>query len=201
VSFILDALRKSESERQRDAPPSPTRIPLAVARAGPPPWVWVVIGALSVAILTIGLAWWFTAERRSSAVPGAAESAPAAQAAAAADPAAPRGETPARPAAPPPQGGRTDVASAPTAAPAPTRFTSPQELPSVAEILAVGVALPPLDLQLISYSEEIASRFVFINGTQYREGQRVQNGPQIVAILPQGVVLSQQGRDFLLSPN
>ena len=57
MSFILDALRKSESERQREAPPSPTRIPLAVARAGLPAWVWLVIGALSVTVLAIGAAW------------------------------------------------------------------------------------------------------------------------------------------------
>jgi hypothetical protein len=207
VSFILDALRKSESERQREAPPSPTRIPLAVAHVGPPPWVWIVIGALSVAIVAIGVAWWLTAGSRSGALGIGAESESRAGATTAAAGAAAPGdealllETPAQPQASAPQVGRGALASAPTTDPSPTPFTSPQALPSVAEILALGIVLPPLDLQLIAYSEEVASRFVFINGTQYREGQRVQNGPQVVSILPQGVVLTQQGRDFLLSPN
>jgi hypothetical protein len=74
-------------------------------------------------------------------------------------------------------------------------------LPSVADVRAAGIALPPLDLQLLSYSEDSTARFVFINGFQYRQGQRVQNGPLIVTIYPEGVVLRQEGRDFVLLPD
>jgi hypothetical protein len=73
-------------------------------------------------------------------------------------------------------------------------------LPTVAEARASGVALPDLNLQLISYSEDASQRFVFINGFRYRQGQRVQNGPLIVSIAADSVVLQQQGRDFLLTP-
>lgn len=207
MSFILDALRKSESERQREAPPSPTRIPAAVPRAGLPAWVWLVIGTLSVAVVAIGIAWWLASQ--TPPAPAAAAGEQPEDAAAAADAAAagtvvPGGNVPplgapATRGSPASQLGRTDVGPSPPGAA--VGFTSPQTLPGVAEILAAGIALPPLDLQLISYSEAAVDRFVFINGTQYREGQRVRNGPQIVSILPQGVVLTQQGRDFLLSPN
>jgi hypothetical protein len=73
-------------------------------------------------------------------------------------------------------------------------------LPTVAEVRASGIALPELNLQLISYSEEASQRFVFINGFRYGQGQRVQNGPLIVSIAADSVVLQQQGRDFVLTP-
>jgi hypothetical protein len=73
-------------------------------------------------------------------------------------------------------------------------------LPTVAEVRASGVALPELNLQLISYSEDTSQRFVFINGFRYGQGQRVQNGPLIVSIAADSVVLQQQGRDFVLTP-
>jgi type II secretory pathway component PulC len=73
-------------------------------------------------------------------------------------------------------------------------------LPSAAEVRASGVALPELTLQLISYSEDPSQRFVFINGFRYGQGQRVQNGPLIVSISADSVVLQQQGRDFVLTP-
>ena len=73
-------------------------------------------------------------------------------------------------------------------------------LPTVAEIRASGVPLPELNLQLISYSEDAAQRFVFINGFRYGQGQRVQNGPLIVSISADSIVLRQQGRDFVLTP-
>jgi hypothetical protein len=73
-------------------------------------------------------------------------------------------------------------------------------LPTVAELRASGIALPELNLQLISYSEDASQRFVFINGFRYGQGQRVQNGPLIVTISADSVVLQQQGRDFVLTP-
>jgi hypothetical protein len=41
---------------------------------------------------------------------------------------------------------------------------------------------------------------VFINGRKYREGERLTEGPEVVAVEPNGVVLSQQGQRFLLAP-
>jgi type II secretory pathway component PulC len=74
-------------------------------------------------------------------------------------------------------------------------------LPTVAEVRAAGLALPELNLQLISYSDDASQRFVFINGFRYAQGQRVQNGPLIVSISADSVVLQQQGRDFVLTPD
>jgi hypothetical protein len=58
MSFILDALRKSEHERQRSAAPSLSHVPLAHPRRNLPAWAIVVIGALAAAVLVLGGAWW-----------------------------------------------------------------------------------------------------------------------------------------------
>jgi general secretion pathway protein B len=72
---------------------------------------------------------------------------------------------------------------------------------SASALAAEGIAVPPLHLQLHAYSQRPADRFVFINGTKYVEGDRLAEGPQLVTIEPNGAVLSQQGRRFLLAPD
>lgn len=67
MSFILDALRKSESERQRDTQPSVVRIPGAVEPARLPTWAAGTMTLLGLALLGLGAAWWLSA--RKAAVP------------------------------------------------------------------------------------------------------------------------------------
>jgi general secretion pathway protein B len=117
----------------------------------------------------------------------------------------------------PPPGALTDpAASAPTAAarlrePASdslaTAAAVPKEappsgptLPSAAALLAQGIDVPVLHLELHGYGPTPAERFVFINGRKYKEGERLGEGPEVVAIEPNGVVLSQQGHRFMLAP-
>jgi len=58
VSFILDALRKSEHERQRAAVPGLSHLPLATPPTAIARWMFAVIGVLAVAVLALGGAWW-----------------------------------------------------------------------------------------------------------------------------------------------
>ena len=58
VSFILDALRKSEHERQRSAVPGLSQVPLATPQPQLPRWAFAVIGVLVAAVLALGGAWW-----------------------------------------------------------------------------------------------------------------------------------------------
>lgn len=88
MSFILDALRKSESERQQDAAPSIARIPSAVPRHGVPPWAVATMAALGVGVVVLAGAWIFTITRPGPAIDGgvlAADSALPAQRGAGAD--------------------------------------------------------------------------------------------------------------------
>ena len=48
MSFILDALKKSELERQRQSMPGLIELPAASRRRGMPVWVWVLVGLLLV---------------------------------------------------------------------------------------------------------------------------------------------------------
>lgn len=69
MSFILDALRKSEDERRRDAVPGISRAPMAVPRDRLPHWALGVMAALAVCVLVLGGAWWLS--RQPGEIPGA----------------------------------------------------------------------------------------------------------------------------------
>jgi len=57
MSFILDALRKSEHERQRSATPGIAQVPFGTTRRELPTWAIALIGVLSLAVLALGGAW------------------------------------------------------------------------------------------------------------------------------------------------
>jgi general secretion pathway protein B len=48
------------------------------------------------------------------------------------------------------------------------------------------------------YSQQANSRFVFINTHKYVEGQTLAEGPSVEKITPDGVILNNHGRRFLL---
>ena len=52
---------------------------------------------------------------------------------------------------------------------------------------------PPLTLQMLFHSPQGDRSFVQINGRSYREGERLDDGPEVVAIASDGVVLAYQG--------
>jgi general secretion pathway protein B len=58
MSFILDALRKSESERQQDSRPNIARIPDAVHPRKLPAWALGTMTLLGLGVLELGAAWW-----------------------------------------------------------------------------------------------------------------------------------------------
>ncbi len=59
-------------------------------------------------------------------------------------------------------------------------------------------SLPPLHLDVHSYAQKPAERFVVINMQRYQTGDTLKEGPKIIAITPQGVVLDYNGQRFLL---
>jgi general secretion pathway protein B len=215
VSFILDALRKSEHERQRSAVPGLSQVPLASPQPQLPRWALAVMAVLVAALLVIGGAWWQSTRapasvatttptvERSVELPPPAFSRTAPQQAApsrglARDATDTRGELAAA-AAPSSAGAET---AAPTSS-APRQLALPGDaatldLPSAAALAAEGIVVPALRLELHAYSERPRERFVFINGRKYVEGDRLAEGPQIVSIEPAGAVLAHAGRRFLL---
>jgi general secretion pathway protein B len=211
VSFILDALRKSDHERQRSALPGLAQVPMATPAARLPRWVAIVIAMLATAVVTLGIAWF-----RSVRAPSPATVAPAPVATVerrvelppppvvAIAPSAPQSSTlqaaatlTLEPASRQRDANFAALAGQPPE-PAPSVADGDPELPSAAALAAEGVALPPLRLELHAFSDSPADRFVFINGRKYGEGARLPEGPELVSIEPRGAVLRHAGRRFLL---
>jgi general secretion pathway protein B len=226
MSFILDALRKSENERRLDAVPDIMRAPLAVPRERVPAWALVALGILSAALLGVTL----------YAVLGTGESVAPSAVDAPASPSEPLEPVAAQTSqsvlqAPPAQTDavqtepvqtppvRTDPlqidsepVTEPTAAASPlpvaaTDIDPPEPaldvsaLPGYAASVAAGLNVNPLQMQLHVHSSVPASRFVVINGSRYAEGDTLREGPRVEAITAEGAVLDYRGRRFLLSPN
>jgi general secretion pathway protein B len=61
-------------------------------------------------------------------------------------------------------------------------------------------APPGLRLDVLVYGDAPAGRMAFINGRKYVQGQSVEGGFVVDRITEDGVVLSQQGQIFLLTP-
>ena len=76
--------------------------------------------------------------------------------------------------------------AASTAAPARTRD----------DLLAVGDAVPEIQVSLHVYDADPAKRFVFLDGQRLREGDVAANGLRVERIDADGVVLDHRGSDF-----
>jgi len=64
VSFILDALRKSESQRRLEAVPEVMRVPIAVQRDRLPPWAVAVMATLALALAATAVVGWRSQQTR-----------------------------------------------------------------------------------------------------------------------------------------
>jgi general secretion pathway protein B len=92
----------------------------------------------------------------------------------------------------------------PAAAPGPAQTAPAREasrLPDYAAVLAEGIGLGALQMQLHVHSSVASSRFVVINGRRYSEGDTLAEGPLLEEIAAEGAVLSYRGRRFLLTSN
>ena len=90
--------------------------------------------------------------------------------------------------------------SEPAALPEPVLMDNEPTPPSLSELQGRGMLmnLPALGVDLHVYAAQPAARFVFINLNRYREGERLREGPLVVRITPDGVILQHEGQRFLL---
>ena len=209
MSFILDALKKSEAERQRKSVPGFADIPDARSIPGSQRWWWVVGGLLALnAAVLLGVFYLPAGTeppvaakpvRQATIIPEPVDrTAPATSPAAFSDIVAEarRNRPPQeRPTTTEPQ--RQDPVPAATGAQ--SRVTVSEDLSTMGELRADGsLRLPELHLDIHVYSEKPAERFVFINMGKYKEGDRLAEGPAVREIRPDGVVLDQGGTRFLM---
>lgn len=259
MSFILDALKKSENERQRQAGPGFATVPESSGARPRKIWPFVVAVLLAVNLVVIGAILMrdrparTTPDIRPTAQPSASPSGtqssnsprrapastssttstapePAEQATAAGDAPATTGPGPdrqVRSLAEEVRGGRSTGAvaggdsgeAAATAEPAPTPASaaatrqastptrqapssSVDSMPTSNDLRLEGFLTgPPLHLDLHVYYPDHQRRVVFISGSKYREGDTIKGGTLVREIVPEGVILEERGRRYLLTPD
>jgi general secretion pathway protein B len=224
MSFILDALKKSEIERQRQSVPGLMDTRMGSRRNRLPLWALLLAGLLGINVVVLLIfmmrsaptATAVTAKHVDAAAPAVAEhfspldSSPVyAPEIPVTPPAASNTSNAARPSGP--------LVVAPLAAPphssAPRALRKPdpvlidedakadndEVLPSINEINLTGAqALPELHLDVHVYATQPAERFVYINMRKYHEGSVLQEGPIVERIRRDGAVLNFQGLRFIL---
>jgi general secretion pathway protein B len=225
MSLILDALKKSEAERQRQSGPTLLEVRVSQPRRRYPTWV-IVVGILLAVNIVLLLAFVLHRPANSapqSAPPLAATPLPRAAAPAAASPpsVAPIAAATAAPAA---VQSAADSADAAALVPLPRTFSQADaasdsqngagnpaddepavpaggahygSLPSFND---VGGDLPQLRLDLHVYAERARDRYALINMHKVREGDTLAEGPRVLAITREGVALDYRGQQFMLRP-
>jgi len=197
MSFILDALKKAESERGRAAGPVLVDVRIAPPRRRLPAWAWV-LGVVLLANFGV-LLWLMLRTPQAAAVSAAgtsevnvAPAAPATNNSAAGLPPSPL---------PPPTLRQFEPTTVPMPPAAPARAAPAADLaslPTQRELQARGITLPALLLNLHVYDESPALRYVLLNGLRLAEGDFTPDGIKVEAITERGVVLEARGQRFLL---
>ncbi|HAS51415.1 MAG TPA: hypothetical protein DCS21_06600 [Gammaproteobacteria bacterium] len=205
MSYILDALRQAEHDRQhRERPLLPMAPPEPSLRR------WWIGGALLGLLLNAALLVIILLPSRPTTTPEPAP-APIVQ------PPVTNALTPKptpdevrKPSTPKPAPTRRSPAKKPVApmarpvAPSsPSRLPDPEPVskPPLLDVLPVNARrnIPALKLDVHIHSDQARQRFVIINGRRYREGEQIEEGPVLETITPDGATL-RQGRQWFRLP-
>jgi general secretion pathway protein B len=224
MSFILDALKKSETDRQQQTPTAFATVPSSDGNPRVPRWL-LLLGALLAINLIVLLGMLLRSDddppAQAVTTSNAVETAPSAAVTdfAAQIEAARLNESQRRATPPSTQVQEPSVTATTTAIPVATdtgakvsgklsanntpagNMPAQQaaSLPTIYELQANGsITLPELHLDIHVYSEVPEDRFVFINMSKQREKSQLNEGPTVDEIRPDGVVLDYRGTTFLL---
>jgi general secretion pathway protein B len=210
MSFILDALKKSESERQRQQGPGLMDSGVSARRRRLPTWAIIICVLLGINVVILAV---MLLRQQSPAAP------PLAPAPVPAKVVAPPAANPSHfspldtgPVYAPeipvdqPESGTASPAQSASASRPPRTEAVPEPsaqddevLPDISQVtLAGGQRLPDLHLDVHVYATRAADRFVYINMRKYREGAALPEGLTVEHIRRDGVVLNYQGVRFLL---
>ncbi|HEX6708475.1 MAG TPA: general secretion pathway protein GspB [Albitalea sp.] len=182
MSYILDALRRADAERERKGVPglhAQTVLPATgddERRAGANPLVWMGVGA--AVVLAAALAWSLSGSE------------PAPVVAAVAPPPVMAAAPPATAPAPLPALGAAPVETPAPRAPTPAASVPAERVYTIAELPeAIRKELPPLAIGGSIYSDTPASRFLIINGQIFHEGDQIAKDLKLEQIKLKAAVL------------
>jgi general secretion pathway protein B len=228
MSYILDALKKVDQERDFGAVPDlATPHEVDHAKTRPFRWLWVIAALLSVNVVLVAL----LLVKRDAEAPDAAQATPEWQQPMADDPLVQLGRqaredrtspapTPGRTALP--QNKQTFSIGELAASPKPVISPNSEPLlqPEDAvetrlETVAPANGTPQLQswyelpqefrmrlslprLDLHVYSEDPQNRFILVNLKKYREGETLESGLVLEEILPEGMVMYYRGERFMV---
>jgi len=188
MSFILDALKKSETDRQQQTGSEFASVPSSSGNPNSLKWLWILGALLLVnAVVLFGVLIRDDAPAQDVTITTPQNS---------------DEETVAQPTF------EEQVAAAKLNQPPPASISQaepPAPSSSGARILTINevrlngtVQLTDLHLDIHVYSDVPAERFVFINMSKLREGSQLDEGPTVTEITLDGVILEHQGTTFLL---
>jgi general secretion pathway protein B len=200
MSYILEALKKSDQQRQRGATPTLPAVQAPAAEPEQP--VFLTYGLLAAALLAAGIliGWlrpWQPEQKTTQELP-VPNSAPVAQSAPKVAAMKPDSPAPAR----------TESLRVPAPAvtatpdkpvsPATTANTEQEEgVTSMAALpLAIRQEIPSMTIPLHAYSSKPRDRLVSINDRMLREGESLTPGLRLEQITPDGLIFSYKGYRF-----
>jgi general secretion pathway protein B len=203
MSFILDALKKSEADRQEQTGAEFSSVPSSSGNPQSFKWLWIL--GLLLAVNFVFLAGILISTDKTPDTPAVVAEEPPAPATRAAEPsfeeqvASAKESLPARTAPAPVQAGAIQAGAVQTDAAATVQRPAGERVLTIDEVRVNGtLQITDLHLDIHVYSDEPAERFVFINMDKHREGSQLDEGPVVSQITPDGVILKHQGTTFLL---
>lgn len=209
MSFILDALRKSETERQQQTGPGLADSQYRATKTNKSIWIPLLVMVLAVNALVLA----FVLNTDSEEPVSSTDQAPASRPDTNPDIRPLAREVPRQPDAstnvvaakteatagdPEPIAAQADTAS--PVAVDPNASQSIQDgLPSFQQLILEGrLSVQHLHLDIHVFGDAGPERFVFINMKKYREGDTLAEGPSLEEITSTGVILAYRGDKFTL---
>lgn len=205
MSFILDALKKSESERLRKDTPGFSDVPGSSNEKSASHWIWIIVVLIGIN-LTVLIVMFMKPDRTQEANPLVPVTEALAESRSFPEIVAEAKRS---------QSAATETRSgslAPAAAAVVTPIPEPRnsavsgDVPVISESVATFndlraqglLTLPDMHLDIHVYSREPGDRFVFVNMSKYKESAILDEGPVVREITPDGVILDHLGTRFLL---
>ncbi len=211
MSFILDALKKSEADRLRQDAPGFSAVPDSTSEKSVVHWIWIIVVLIGINIIVLVVMFLRPDRLQDSVASSPAAELPSVMPAKSASADRLPAIVPETSLAGPKAAAMTTDNFAPAAIAAsqrrePVPGVASVRLPRITESYATFndlraqglLQLPDMHLDIHVYSSNPEDRFVFINMSKYKESATLDEGPVVNAITPEGVILEYLGTGFLL---